>query len=1278
MTLSRFRRRISKPAQRPARPRILLLAEALEDRTLLDANASLVRFAIFAEPSNNDWPSTIEGAPTVPLTPMMVTDVDGSLDRPGDIDVVRVELQAGELFIASLRNFNTLLFNMGTYRLRLLDSAGVELARETFEVQHIPISSPVQKSAGPGSDNSASQNRLSLLHRVEQSGSYFVELADASGLGRSEHRYTLALRTIGLNDGPLDRGFLNTPAQNHIIASLHNNVLEFAGPVGVGFGLRGDWTQTVQTTDNGELFSRYDAQGTVHLQSAIGEIPLPIPTGTSFTVTTEANRWGDLFGDVDTIEWTAQLGPFELAAPLTDAFGFAMNTPFGSASVDRETYGLKLGRDDLVQETNAPVNQNIPYIFYQHNSGLSANFGGFEASVRFGNSWSIVTDPSDIFIYAGVTGIPTPLGELALAGSIKGNIPYTPFARPDDYLGSIFGNIYVQAEVDLTKLVGVPVKVNGEVVIDFDVNDDGQLFGGVFNNPSQFVASGFDPALFGASVGAALGDIAIGVNAEVSVGLRFGDNQGGIGDSIDELVDLSLKVGDGSLIYDPAEDGLFLRGGSASPFDDTFLEDFVPASRVVTDGFIKRDGTFRLTQQTNLQVFGHRLAGTELTIQNLPAFSGVRAEGTARVLGSSVVLTGEIELNGDFRFTGTVNVSLAGIFQGNANVTFTRAGNAVSFRAGLTASLSTEIAGQEFGGSLTLNIGLGLRGNQLTYSGSVSGSLLLGTFSINVGLRIYDDGNEFGLEIDVPAADVLNDIVGGLTDFFGFPSPDIPDVIRVVFPRGQQSPANIIAPPPRPIPIPPPRPQPGPGDFDADGITDFGVFGFFPSEGFARFAISLSGGGTLSVPFGGPNDVPIVGDFDGDGFLDFGVFGFSPDDGFARFAILLSGGGVINQPLGGPNDIPILGDFDGDGITDLGVFGFSPDDGFARFAVVLSGGGVINQPFGGPNDLPIAGDFDGDGKTDIAVYGFSPDEGFARFAVVLSGGGIINQPFGGPNDLPVAGDFVGDGKTDIAVYGFSPDDGFSRFATLPSDGSPATATAFGGSDDLPILADFDGDGINDIAVYGFGRFAILPSGGGPSLTQTFGGIGDIPLPTGSAQFAARSTSLGQPRAAASPSFLDRPALSLQQHSASQFEPIDSSPRAVNATIRNIEMNQGFPSSNSRASAALVAQALDDWGAEATSLVVEKDPEDEAPWRGLHFSTSHLIRCNSRTSPKKRIPSSLPQGKRELIDRIQGFKFVEPRLIGLACTSPEKTGGGTTGGEFTRSSYGWTGNCVGGG
>ncbi|QDV36068.1 FG-GAP repeat domain-containing protein [Tautonia plasticadhaerens] len=1101
-------RAAGKGPDRAARPS----AEALETRTLLAADTGLVRFDTFEE-GDADWPAEVSGAPRVPTARMMVTQARGGLESPGDRDAVAVSLRAGEVFIASLDDFFTNDSRTGTYGLVLRGPDGSVLADESFEVTHSPFRTTVFDPGGPASSSFQGDRRLEF--EVPTTGTYFVELADRSDLGSPEQSYTVGLRTIGLESGTLDRLFLNIGASNEIVARLAGDRLLLAGPVGIGFALRGAWSSTVEDAGEGRSRLRFEAGGTLQLESAIGDLPLPIPPGLTFTVTTSPGDDGSpRFGAVETIEFNADLGPFALARPLQDALGVSLGTPAGSLSLDREAYGLKLGRDGLVQETGAPVNANVPYLFYTYQSGLSAEFGGFEARTLGGYEWSIVTDPSDVFLYAGVSGIPSPLGEFAVAGSVKGNIPFDPFSRPSEYNGSVFGNIYLRADVDLSKLVGAPVSINGDLVIDFDVDDDGRILGGIADAPSRFVSGGFDPAVLGSAATDAISDVAIGANAEIRVGLEIGDAESGGGGDSSGLVALTVPIGEGTIVYDPAEEGIFARGGSVNPFEGTFLEAFGSNDRVLADGFIKRDGTFRLTYETNYRVLGYRLSGGTITVSN----AGVTARGDVGLLGARAVVTGDIERNGDFEFRGRVEVDL-GILAGNADVRFARIGSGVSFTAGFSARANTEIAGVEFGGSVSFSLSVGLSRGQLTYDGSARGSLFLGEFRIDAGLRIFADRNEFGFEIDIPGAAVIEDVVGGFLEFFGVERPDIPDTIRVSFPRGQASDESVMVPPPLPPPPPPPERPRTPGDFDGDGVTEFGAFGFSPVEGFARFAVLTSAGGLLNQPFGGPEDLPIAGDYDGDGVADLGVYGFSPAEGVSRFAVLASGGEVISRPFGGPDDLPVAGDFDGDDITDIAVYGFSPTEGFARFAIILSGGpsdthpdGFISQPFGGPEDIPIAGDFDGDGTTDIGVYGFSPDEGFARFAVILSGGaskaypeGFISRPFGGPGDLPIAGDFDGDGTTDIGVYGFSPAEGFARFAILLSGGASDAhpdgfiSRPFGGPDDLPVSGDFDGDGTSDLGVYGFSpaegvsRFAILPSGEGPAISQPFGGERDVAL-----------------------------------------------------------------------------------------------------------------------------------------------------------------------------------------
>src|SRR5262249_39540822 len=148
----------------------------------------------------------------------------------------------------------------------------------------------------------------------------------------------------------------------------------------------------------------------------------------------------------------------------------------------------------------------------------------------------------------------------------------------------------------------------------------------------------------------------------------------------------------------------------------------------------------------------------------------------------------------------------------------------------------------------------------------------------------------------------------------------------------------------------------------AGSAADFGPFNLVSTTNRSLYLARLQGSGTA------------VADYDGDGKTDIGVYGFQ------RYAVALSGGGTIVQSFGCTQDRPVVGDYDGDGKPDVGVYGFG------RFAIALSGGGSLVMPFGGPEDQPIAGDYDGDGKTDVGVYGYG------RFAIILSGGGTLVMP----------------------------------------------------------------------------------------------------------------------------------------------------------------------------------------------------------------------------------------------------------------------------------------------
>src|SRR5690606_17905890 len=79
----------------------------------------------------------------------------------------------------------------------------------------------------------------------------------------------------------------------------------------------------------------------------------------------------------------------------------------------------------------------------------------------------------------------------------------------------------------------------------------------------------------------------------------------------------------------------------------------------------------------------------------------------------------------------------------------------------------------------------------------------------------------------------------------------------------------------------------------------------------------------------------------------------------------LSGGGSINIPFGQAGDQPVSGDFNGDGADDYATFRSSNGTWYILHS---SDETTVAVQFGADGDIPVAGDYDGDGTDDVAIY----------------------------------------------------------------------------------------------------------------------------------------------------------------------------------------------------------------------------------------------------------------------------------------------------------------------
>jgi hypothetical protein len=443
-------------------------------------------------------------------------------------------------------------------------------------------------------------------------------------------------------------------------------------------------------------------------------VPIPILPGTNLSFVTERGVWSDQFGEIASIDWTADLGVAEVSRPFNRGFGIAI----GGLEVNQPqtAWGIRLGSDPLLSNTGLPLNPAVPYLHYLDNRSFSASFGGASVSSSEGFSAGIFVDPADsIFISAKANG----LADFAAGVSAAGLIPYTPAARPSHFSAEVYGNIYAKLGVDVSAFSpGTPISIAGDVTIDLDSNDDGKNFGGAKLNVNQLLARGFNTDYLGKQVTRVFRDVDIAVNGNVELGY----SKAGF--------DFSVPVGNGSLIYRAKQGALFARGRSVNPFEGTPLATLGSRNALNIDGYAYRTGMFRLTADGTYTAGAYTMKG-KVTLHN----NGLFAEGRMTALGTNVDVVGKILTNGDFSFGGKA-AAVFGPINGRGVFTFANRNGRVTLGADLSSGFSADVGPVYVAGDIRANISIGVGRGGLTYSGNGSASLTVGAVTIGPDISI--------------------------------------------------------------------------------------------------------------------------------------------------------------------------------------------------------------------------------------------------------------------------------------------------------------------------------------------------------------------------------------------------------------------------------------------------------------------------------------------------------------------------------------------------------------
>ena len=381
--------------------------------------------------------------------------------------------------------------------------------------------------------------------------------------------------------GPGITGFLDTAGR-----------LNLVGPTGYGFALTGNWTAIVTPAGGGTTGLTFIATAGVNIVSPLGQLPLPLPRGGALILTAQPNGAGGAFGTISQARMLTGLAWLDALTTnfFQPVFGMNATFPVGSTSLQIQTaQGLQLGvalgsTINSSVDPNAPLNPNIPYLYYVVSGGLGGKFDN--VSVGFAQTLeSVIVDPADPMVYYGLILPALPVFASAGFGlSANGLIPFTPLQKPSQFSGSLSGNVYAQLELNLPipELPVLAVNVNATTVIDLNANHDGAWLNYLESNPGTFIAALVTGGLPGvvATNPALAADVALGVNG--SVGLTV--------NTVNNFLTITVSPAQGTLIDTGTTSpnvyfrGLATNGLASGNFLQNFTSFLSPNQTFILDG----------------------------------------------------------------------------------------------------------------------------------------------------------------------------------------------------------------------------------------------------------------------------------------------------------------------------------------------------------------------------------------------------------------------------------------------------------------------------------------------------------------------------------------------------------------------------------------------------------------------------------------------------------------------------------------------------------------------
>ncbi|MGC8639216.1 MAG: hypothetical protein ACP5XB_04980 [Isosphaeraceae bacterium] len=636
--LSRFfglaGRRPRGDRRQAARNRVFFSLEAMEERALM---SNIPVLATVSAPATT--PTVVQ------LAPMQNTVVNGSFPQWQYWNQeVEANLTAGEIYAVSedVQATN----QAGQFSSNTPSGLFVAEPDGTWAGYHDTFSAP---TTDPLTGNSTNDN--SVVFRAPVTGLYTFGVGHIA-YGSTSDSYTLTIRPIALDNSTLvpDQNAADAAKLSFQGGGLYafldptDTVLTLDGPTGRGFQLTGQFQETVTPVSGSSLTTATitSTGSSITLDSGLGPITLPLPSGTNFTVTTLANGYNGLFGEVSTagVQFPAESIINDILNPVSSQVGLNLNSLGLSTELPGVEFGIALGDNPAVMANNAPVNPAVPYLYLNVNTGFTASFGKIEAGA-LAKGASVAIDPADPSIFVDIKGLPG-LSNLNFGLSEHGYIAFTPEQTPNDWGNqALYGDVSYGGTLNIAELTenAVPISLSGEAVINFNTTA-GPWTSGL----AQKVQDLFN----GDATLSELETEAYGLNG--TMGLALGVAGGG---------DLSVPLDAATVIIDGPAQSLYFRGGTINPLAGTqvaFLDTNANGAALgfTADGYLNfGNGQFDATLYGNFTIDQIGLSGT-LNVSN----SGITANASLDLGFLYGSVSGSIYWYGGYELGGSVYVSI--------------------------------------------------------------------------------------------------------------------------------------------------------------------------------------------------------------------------------------------------------------------------------------------------------------------------------------------------------------------------------------------------------------------------------------------------------------------------------------------------------------------------------------------------------------------------------------------------------------------------------------------